>query len=102
MATTLTFNIAHALGKAEAKRRIEAQFSDLVSAAAGFGFIDGADGWIDDVLPLSVIVYGQRIDGRIEAFDTALRVTINAPSTLAPVAKAAMTLVKMKTRLLLH
>ena len=102
MPTPLTFTIAHALGKAEAKARITAKFSELSASASGFTFTSDTGAWRGDVFALSAVGYGQSITGRIEAFDTALSVTIDVPSFLTPLARAAMTLMRNKTRLLLE
>jgi hypothetical protein len=53
------------------------------------------------VFPLTGHGYGQVVNGRIEAFETAVRVTVDVPSFLAPLAKAATSLMKSRTRLLL-
>lgn len=102
MATPFTFTIEHQLGKAEAKRRIADKFSQISKAAPGFTFAPGAHAWEGDTFPLSATGYGQHVRGRIEAFDTAVRVTVDIPDFLAPVANAAMSLMKSKTRLLLE
>jgi hypothetical protein len=101
MATPFTFTIEHRLGKAEAKRRIAERFSEIAQAAPGFTFAAGAHAWDGDVFPLAATGYGQTVRGAIEAFDAAVRVTVDIPDMLAPLANGAMALLRARTRLLL-
>lgn len=99
MTVPLTFTVRHSLGKEEAKRRISTRFSELSGAASGFNVTGGA--WSRDVFPLTASGLGQTVTGQIEAFDTAVRITIDVPHVLAPMAKVAMAVMRNKTRLLL-
>jgi hypothetical protein len=67
MATPLTFEIRHQLGKDEAKRRIGERFSALIETTPGFSFAQGSGQWQGDVFPLAATGFGQTVSGRIEA-----------------------------------
>jgi hypothetical protein len=87
MATPITISIPHQLGRAEARRRIEAGFSKIVDPLPGSG---GARSqrWDGDRLTFSVTTMGQPISGVIDVLDTAVAMEIELPGVLGMLAGA--------------
>jgi hypothetical protein len=78
MATPLTVSIPHQLGRAEARRRIEAGFAKIVHLLPGSGGTC-SERWDGDRLTFRVAAVGQTIDGTIDVGDTAVMIVIELP-----------------------
>lgn len=78
MSQPLVVSIPHRLGRQEARRRLE---SGIVGLPADFGpLVMGLDySWESDSLYFSTQVVWQRVSGRIEVLDDAVRIEINLP-----------------------
>ncbi len=85
MATPLSINIPHQLGRAEARRRIETGFANLVRQLPGGGgnFVQRWDG---DRLTFSVSGMGQTVSGTVEVLDAVVRMEIELPGVLGMLA----------------
>ena len=85
MATPITISIPHQLGRAEARRRIEAGFAKLIHQVPGSG---GASSqrWEGDRLTFATGVMGQTIAGVIDVLDTAVTMELELPGLLGMIA----------------
>ena len=72
MVTPITVSIAHQLGRAEARRRIEAGFAKFVGHFPGGGI--RSERWDGDRLSFSVVALGQTVSGALDVSDTAVRI----------------------------
>lgn len=78
----ISFDVPHQLGRAEARRRIEAGLPKLAQHIPGGGTVDAA--WPGpDTLALTIKAMGQSIAANLEIGDTGLRGTVNVPMVLA-------------------
>jgi len=85
MATPITINIPHQLGRAEARRRIEAGFGKIIHLLPGSG---GAcsECWDGDRLTFGVAAMGQTVAGVINVLDAAVTMEIELPGVLGMIA----------------
>lgn len=87
MATPITISIQHQLGRAEARRRIEAGFAKIIHQLPG-GSGGCSERWDGDRLIFGVTAMGQTIDGVIDVLDAAVTIEITLPGVLGMVASA--------------
>jgi putative polyhydroxyalkanoate system protein len=80
----VTVTIPHELGRAEARRRIEAGFGDLSRHLGGLGAVSKS--WDGDKLSFSFAAMGQAISGYVDVADRAIRLEVLLPSLLAMMA----------------
>ena len=85
MATPITVSIPHQLGRAEARRRIETGFANLIRQLPLSG---GAcsEQWDGDRLTFSVTGLGQTVSGTVDVFDAAVTMEIVLPGLLGLIA----------------
>ncbi|HUG26280.1 polyhydroxyalkanoic acid system family protein [Piscinibacter sp.] len=85
MATPISISIPHQLGRAEARRRIEAGFANIIQQLPGSG---GAcsQRWDGDRLTFGVTAMGQTVSGVIDVLDTAVTIEIELPGVLGLIA----------------
>ena len=86
MTTPITVSIPHQLGRAEARRRIEAGFAKII------GLLPGSSGspserWDGDRLIFSVAAMGQTVSGVIHVLDAAVTMEIEIPGVLGVIAR---------------
>jgi putative polyhydroxyalkanoate system protein len=84
MSKAVTVTIPHELGRAEARRRIEAGFGDLSRHLGGLGAVSKS--WDGDKLSFSFAAMGQAISGYVDVADRAIRLEVLLPSLLAMMA----------------
>jgi putative polyhydroxyalkanoate system protein len=84
MSKPVTVTIPHELGRAEARRRIEAGFDDLSRHLGGMGGVSKA--WDGDRLNFAFAAMGQAISGTAEVADQAVRLEVLLPNLLAMMA----------------
>jgi hypothetical protein len=92
MSKAITVTIPHALGRAEARRRIDegfANFARHLGVAAGVL----SKTWSGDRLTFAIAALGQEIRGTLEVEDAAVSLEVLLPGLLAVLAG------KMKSRL---
>ena len=87
MATPITITIPHQLGRAEARRRIEAGFAKLLRQVPGSGGA-GSERWEGDRLTFAAGVMGQTIAGVIDVLETTVTMEIELPGLLGMIAGA--------------
>jgi len=85
MATPITISIPHQLGRAEARRRIEAGFAKIIDQLPG-GVAAGSERWDGDRLTFGVTAMGQTITGVIDVLDAAVTIEIELPGVLGMIA----------------
>jgi hypothetical protein len=85
MATPISISIPHQLGRAEARRRIEAGFSNFVHQLPGSGGTS-SQRWDGDRLSFGVAAMGQSVAGVIDVLDTAVTIEIELPGLLGMIA----------------
>jgi hypothetical protein len=85
MATPITISIPHRLGRAEARRRIDAGFARIIDQLPGSG---GAcsERWDGDRLTFSVAALGQTVGGAVDVLDAAVTIEIELPGVLGMLA----------------
>ena len=81
MSTPLAISIPHQLGRAEARRRLEAGFSSLIGQFPG-GAGSCKQRWDGDRLTFSVTGLGQSISGVVDVLDAAVKMEIELPGVL--------------------
>lgn len=85
MATPIAVNIPHELGRAEARRRIETGFANIVEALPGKAG-HCSQHWDGDKLTFSVAAMGQTIAGVIDVLDAVVLMEIELPGVLGMIA----------------
>ena len=85
MATPITISIPHQLGRAEARRRIEAGFAKLIHQVPGSGGAS-SERWEGDRLTFATGVMGQTIAGVIDVLETTVTMEIELPGLLGMIA----------------
>ena len=85
MATPITVSIPHQLGRAEARRRIEAGFAKIVQQLPGGGG-SCSERWDGDRLTFGVGAMGQTIAGVVNVLDAAVTIEIELPGVLGMIA----------------
>jgi hypothetical protein len=85
MATPITISIPHDLGRAEARRRIEAGFANVVQQMPGGG-ASCSERWDGDRMTFGVSAMGQNLAGGVDVHDRAVTIEIELPGVLGLVA----------------
>jgi hypothetical protein len=87
MNAPLKIQIPHQLGRAEARRRIESNFENLLRQLPGRA---GArtERWDGDTLTFSVETMGQTVRGTIDVLETMVALDIELPGLLGKIASA--------------
>ena len=93
--------IPHRLGKDEAKRRLQAGFSDVRSHVSN-SFVTLKDAWAGDHLDFQANLLGQSTTGSVDVTEDHVRLEVQLPWALAMVANKAKALVKRKGQLMLE
>ena len=101
MSKAVTLTLPHELGRAEAKRRIDAGF---VHFAERMGGAAGAleKSWSGDRLSFQLQALGQGIAGTIDVEDAAVRMEVLLPNLLAMVAETLKHRLRREGQLLLE
>ena len=85
MTKPLTVTIPHALGAAEARRRIDAGFAQLTQQLPG-GVGQVEKSWKDNRLSFSLAAMGQVATGHLDVADDAVDIVVHLPGFLAMLA----------------
>jgi hypothetical protein len=101
MSKPVTITIPHQLGAAEARRRIEEGFGQLLNQAGG-AIKDVQKAWTGDTLTFSAQAMGQPISGALLVMDEAVRMDIVLPGLLGMIAGKITGQVKKQGALLLE
>ena len=84
MTTPITISIPHQLGRAEARRRVEAGFAKIIGQVPGGGA--RSERWDGDRLTFDVAAMGQTIAGTVDVLDAAVTMEIVLPGVLGMLA----------------
>ena len=87
MANPLKVDIPHQLGRAEARRRIESGFENIVRQLPG-GTGTCTQRWEGDQLTFSLATMGQTVPGRISVLETSVAIEVELPGLLGQIASA--------------
>jgi len=85
MAKPIVISIPHQLGRAEARRRIETGFGNIVGQLPGTGGTF-KERWDGDRLTFSVSGLGQTVSGAVEVLDATVTMEIELPAVLGLIA----------------
>jgi hypothetical protein len=85
VATPITVSIAHQLGRAEARRRIDTGFAKIIHLLPGGGG-SCSQRWDGDRLIFSAAAMGQTVAGVIDVLDAAVTIEIDLPGVLGLIA----------------
>ena len=100
MATPLTVSIPHQLGRAEARRRIESGFGQMIGVLPG-GVGRCSERWEGDRLVFSVATLAQTVAGVIDVGDADVKMEIELPGVLGLIASGLKGRLQKAGRLLL-
>ena len=100
MQAPLSINIPHQLGRAEARRRIEAGFAKVVRQlpGGGSGYVER---WEGDRLTFGVSALGQSVSGTVDVLDDAVAMKIELPAVLGMIAASLRGKIQEAGRLML-
>ncbi len=101
MAPPLTLSIPHQLGRAEARRRIEAGFAKSLAGVPG-GIGRCSQRWEGDRLVFSVAALAQTITGFVDVGDAAVTMEIHLPGVLGLIASGFRSRLEKAGQLLLE
>ena len=101
MSRAVTVSIPHALGRSEARRRIDEGFGDF-SRHLGGGAGALSKSWTGDRLDFSLQAMGQAISGFLDVADDAVRVEVLLPGFLAMIAGKVKGTLQKEGQLLLE
>ncbi len=93
---TINVTVPHQLGKAEARRRLEAGFGKAAGLADGVGAVDQQ--WQGDELSFSVTAMGQTVRGTATVHDQLVAIAVRLPWLLAKMAEVLRPQIEKKTR----
>jgi len=82
MAKTISINIPHQLGAAEAKRRLEQGLAQLAGQIPGGDAKGFTQSWAGDVLNFSAVAMGQTINGVVQVLEDHARLDVTLPGLL--------------------
>jgi Putative polyhydroxyalkanoic acid system protein (PHA_gran_rgn) len=102
VASPVTINIPHALGKDEARRRIAAGFGRVREQIPGSGMIAFSDRWDADRLHFEGSALGQKITGRVDVGVDAVQMQLDLPEFLAAIASRIVPKLQDEARKLLE
>jgi hypothetical protein len=85
MATPITISIPHQLGRAEARRRVEAGFANILRVLPGSSGTCN-EHWDGDRLTFGVAAMGQTVNGVVDVLDAAVTMEIELPGVLGMIA----------------
>ncbi|MEF7612511.1 polyhydroxyalkanoic acid system family protein [Aquincola sp. MAHUQ-54] len=98
--TPLTITIPHQLGRAEARRRIEGGFAQMLHQIPG---ISGGStrSWDGDRLSFGITAVGQSVSGVVDVGENAVTIEVLLPGLLGTIALALKGRLKEAGKLLL-
>jgi putative polyhydroxyalkanoate system protein len=101
MSKAITVSIPHALGRAEARRRIEDGFGDF-SRHLGGGAGALTKSWTGDRLDFSLQAMGQAVTGFLDVADDVVKVEVVLPGFLGMIASKVKGTLQKEGQLLLE
>jgi hypothetical protein len=101
MPRPVVVTIPHSLGKAEAKRRLQAGFHN-VRSNVGESFMVLKNDWAGDHLDFQASLLGQSTTGTVDVAEDHVRLEVQLPWVLAMLADKAKALVRRQGQLMLE
>jgi hypothetical protein len=101
MTDTVTVIVAHRLGKAEAKRRLDENFRRS-DGHLGPMIAMEREAWEGDTLRVRMRALGQTAAARIDVLEDTLRIEVSLPWLLAAAAKRFLPILRKEATLLLE
>ncbi len=101
MSQPVVVTIPHRLGKEEAKRRLQAGFTNVRSNFGG-KFVVLKDNWAGEHLDFEASLLGQTTTGMVDVASDHVRLEVQLPWILAVLANKAKALVEKEGRLMLE
>jgi len=101
MSKPIVVNIPHALGIAEARRRIESGFGEFGRSIPG-GMGEATQSWAGDRMSFSLNAMGQALTGWLEVLADRVVLEVNLPGMLGMLANQIRNGVEKQGRLLLE
>jgi hypothetical protein len=103
VARPVTVSVPHQLGRDEARRRIDQGFGQLQQQmTGGMGLVACQQRWEGDRLHFEAKALGQKMTGRLDVTDDALRIEVDLPEILAALAERIAGKLKDTSRKLLE
>ena len=102
MQSTIRIDIPHALGRAEARRRIDEGFGRLEQQLGTGALARVERRWDADRLQFRATALGQAVTGRLDVLDDAVRIEVDLPPFLAAIAGRIKGRLQKETQLLLE
>ena len=102
MAQPVTITISHELGRAEAKKRVEASFGRFKQQIATAGVANFHEVWDADRVSFTATMLGQRFTGRLDVHEKDIRLEVDLPAFLANIAERFKGRLKKEGQLLLE
>jgi putative polyhydroxyalkanoate system protein len=102
MSKPLTVEIPHALGREEARRRVESGFERLEHQFGGGGLAKVEKRWAGDTLNFHAQALGQAVSGRLEVRAESIHMEIDLPPFLAMIAGSLKGRLQKEGQLLLE
>ena len=101
MSQPLTVTIPHALGAAEARRRIDSGFTQLLQQMPS-GVSEIEKSWKDNRLSFSMEAMGQVASGYLDVADDAVDIVVHLPGFLGMLARNIRTKLQRQGQILLE
>ena len=101
MTGPVVISIPHRLGRAEAKRRLEAGIDQVVAPLGRFVSVDRRV-WTGDRLDFGMSLAGQTARGLVDVEDTCVRIELELPWVLAAIARRVKGAIDQRGRILLE
>jgi putative polyhydroxyalkanoate system protein len=102
MTRPISIDIPHALGRAEARRRIDEGFGRLEQQLGAGALARVERRWEADRLQFRALALGQSVTGRIDVLDEVVKIELDLPPLLAAIAGRLKGRLKQETQLLLE
>lgn len=101
MTRPVVVSIPHQLGKAEAKRRLEAGFGQVKQQVGG-QIATLSEAWEGDRMGFNLGIMGQTVTGHLDVAEDHVRLEVQLPWMLAMFAEKAKALIQRQGTLLLE
>lgn len=83
MSNTISIDIPHSLGHAEARRRIDRGFANLTSQLGDGAAANATHAWQGDRMDFGASVLHQSVTGRLDVMEHQVHIEVDLPALLA-------------------
>ena len=102
MNRVVTVDVPHALGRTEARKRIDEGFGRLQAQLGAGALARFERRWEDNRLHFRAEAIGQAVTGRLDVLDDAVRIELDLPLLFAAIADRIKGRLKQEAQLLLE